>query len=131
MKKLATLLLTAALTFSIATPLTAADGKKKADAEKKAEPKKKRDTFPYYGAIGKIDEKAMTFTIVGKTSTRTFHLSDKTKVTRDDKSAKLSDFKAGDQVSGSCKNAADKGEGHYLVMSMNPRPAAKAKKKKE
>ena len=125
MKKLV-ILLTIAFTLSIAAPLQAADGKK-GNTEKSQKAKKKRDTFPYYGAIGKIDEKAGTFTIVGKSSTRTFHLADKARITREGKKAKLSDFKAKDQVSGSCKKAADKGEGHYLVMSMKPRPAKKSK----
>ncbi len=127
MKKLI-IILTAALTLGIATPMTAAD-KKKGNAEKTEKVKKKRDTFPYYGAIGKLDAKAMTFTIAGKNSTRTFHLTAQSKITRDKKPARLSDFKAGDQVSGSCKKAEDKGEGHYAVMSMNPRPAKKVEKK--
>ncbi|MGY8656258.1 MAG: hypothetical protein ACKVJX_21770 [Verrucomicrobiia bacterium] len=130
MKKLFTILLSAALMIGLAAPLTAAEGKK-AKSEKTEKPKKKkRNTFPYYGAIGKIDEKANTFTIVGKSSTRTFHLTAQAKITRDGKQAKLADFKAKDQVSGSCKKAPDKGEGHYTVMSMKPRPAKKAKKKK-
>lgn len=116
---------------AIAVPLTAADEKKGKTEKVEKTKKKKRDTFPYYGAISEIDQKAETFTIVGKSSKRTFWLSDKTKITRDGEKAKLSDFKAGDQVSGSCRKAASKGVGNYTVVSMKPRPAKKAKKKKE
>ena len=78
-------------------------------------------------SIRKIDEKAKTFTIVGKTSTRTFHLTATTRISNNGKKAKLSDFKAGQQVSGSCKHAKDKGKGHYLAVSIKPRPARKKK----
>ncbi len=129
MKKLITLFTVATLAFSFAVPLHAADGKKpKAEkSEKAAKAKKKRDTFPYYGAIGKVDEKAKTFTIVGKSSTRTFHVSGASKISRDGKAATLGEFKSGEQVSGACKYNKDAGEGHYSVVSMRPRPAKKKK----
>ncbi len=129
MKKLIALCTAAVVTLTLAAPMQAADAKKPT-AEKSAKAsktKKKRDSFPYYGNIGAIDSKAMTFTIVGKSSTRTFHVTKASKLLRDDKPADLSAFKPGERVAGSCKHATDKGKGHYTIMSMRPRPAKKKK----
>lgn len=129
MKKLITLFTVIAVTAAFALPSQAAD-KKKAGSSKSSQTttaKKKRDTFPYYGNIGKIDPKGGSFTIAGKTSTRTFHVTKDTKILRDDKPASLNEFKPGERVAGSCKHAKDKGKGHYTVTSMRPRPAKKKK----
>jgi len=127
MKKLITLFTAIAMVSACALPSHAAEKKSEGSAttSKTSQGKKKRDTFPYYGKIGKVDSKAMTFTVVGKSATRTFHVSSTTRVTRDGKPARLTDFKPGEQVSGSCKHAKEKGEGNYLVVSMRPRPAKK------
>ena len=127
MKKLITLFTAVAITLAFTAQGQAADSKQTGAAKtsKTTKSKKKRDTFPYYGNIGKIDSKAMTFTIEGKTSKRTFHITKDSKLLRNDKPAGLSEFEPGERVAGSCKHAPDKGKGHYTVMSMRPRPAKK------
>jgi len=99
--------------------LQGADEKK--PVAKKSEAKKKRDSFPFRGKVGKVDEAKGTFTIVGKTSTRIFTVSAKTKVTKGGKSASLKDAKSGEDVGGMCKRT---GESSYEALSVRfgPKP---------
>ena len=104
--------------------LQGADEKKpvaKKPVAKKSEAKKKRDSFPFRGKVGKVDEAKGTFTIVGKTSTRIFTVSAKTKVTKGGKSASLKDAKSGEDVGGMCKRT---GESSYEALSVRfgPKP---------
>ena len=100
--------------------LQAAEEKK--PVAKKSTAKKKRDTFPFRGKVGKVDEGKGTFTIVGKSSTRIFTVSAKTKVIKGGKSASLKDAKSGEDVGGMCKRT---GENSYEAVSVRFGPKTK------
>ncbi len=91
--------------------------------------------IPFYGKIGTVDKANKTFTIEGKKSTRTFTLTDSTKMDKMGAAATWDDLKTGEYVRGS---AMKKSEGQYEAMSVKigqkektasaAKPESKAKK---
>jgi hypothetical protein len=102
--------------------------------EKKAEHKAQASTegksnraIPFSGKINEIDQAAKTINI-GKTKTRTIHITDKTKVMKDGKTATLADAKVGDDVGGSYRESTD-GKLEAASLRIGPKPAGEAKGK--
>ncbi len=92
-----------------ATPNASAKGKKSptpepsasaSPMEKEAGPKTAR-AIPYRGKITSVDSAAKTFTIVGKTSTRVFKVTDRTEIMKAGAAATMADIVADEEVRGS------------------------------
>ncbi|HIG30917.1 MAG TPA: hypothetical protein EYQ50_25195 [Verrucomicrobiales bacterium] len=94
--------------------------------------RKKRIGFPFNGKVSKIHKDKNSFTIKGKTTTRVFYLTKKSKVVKHGKPAKLSDVKIGEAVGGIVKRKG-KGKNEYEVLSVRfgPKPAKKTGSKKK
>lgn len=113
----------AAFALSTVLPVTAADEKKPAASATTPE-KPKRNGMPFNGKLSAIDTAAKTISIAGKEKTRTFQLTDKTKIMKAGKAATLADAKVGDEVGGFAREE----EGKQVVVSLRvgPKPAPKA-----
>ncbi len=88
--------------------LSAADKKSPSPAPKSspakteaAAPAKKPRAIPFRGKASAIDQSAKTFTIAGKTSSRTFKVTDTTTVTKAGSPATLADLTDNEDVTGS------------------------------
>ncbi|MFL6526907.1 MAG: hypothetical protein ACJ8LI_11335 [Chthoniobacterales bacterium] len=64
-------------------------------------------SIPFHGKVGKVDTSAKTFTIEGKTNSRTFKVTDKTTVTNNGAAASAADIKEGANISGSYWKQSD------------------------
>ena len=63
--------------------------------------------IPFHGTVSEVDQKAKTFTIAGKTSTRVFKVGDNTTVTKAGDAATMADITANERVTGSYWKQAD------------------------
>ena len=103
-----------AVALAFAVPGRAADKPEKPKAEH----------HQLTGVIDAIDAAASTVTVKGRVDTKTFKVTDKTKIsTADKKEAALADLKAGDKVTVVC------GEGDVATRIMPARPPVKKEKK--
>jgi Cu/Ag efflux protein CusF len=115
----------AALAFSFAAPVWAADTSTPTTATTPKPDKPKRHQFT--GVIESIDAKAGTVIAKKDTESKTFKVSDKTKYsTTDKKDAALADIKVGDKVT-----IAYTEEGGALIAHKIGVPASVTKKEKE
>ena len=101
-------------------PATATtDGAKTGDATQANAPTSTRP-LPFYGKIGTVDKANKTFTIEGKKSTRTFSMTDTTKLEKaPGVAATWDDLKAGEYVRGSATKTA---QDHYVALSVKIGP---------
>ncbi|MDB6026490.1 MAG: hypothetical protein JWM68_2713 [Verrucomicrobiales bacterium] len=123
-KTLLKLAVIALLAAFVAAPVRAQDKKDEkpaASAEgKKAAPK----GMPFHGKLSAVDETAKTITVAGKEKDRTFFVTSKTKIIKDNKPATLSDAKVGDEVGGYAVMVGDKAE--LGTLRVGPKPEGKA-----
>jgi hypothetical protein len=97
------------------------------NATTKAEAKtaKKHESVPFKGTIGAVDATGMTFTLDNKDgSKRTFHVTATTKIQKDGKTATLSEFTAGEKVTGSYKKGSDGNDAVSLYAGEKPKTEA-------
>ena len=101
-------------------PATATtDGAKAGEATQANAPTSTRP-MPFYGKIGTVDKANKTFTIEGKKSTRTFSMTDTTKLEKaPGVAATWDDLKAGEYVRGSATKTA---QDHYVALSVKIGP---------
>lgn len=78
----------------------AASAKMSPAASSEMAPKKMR-AIPFRGMISEVDASAKTFTIAGKTKSRTFKMTDKTVITKGGEAATMKDVAANMQARGS------------------------------
>ncbi len=57
--------------------------------------------IPFHGTVSSVDQAANTFTITGKTNSRVFKVTDKSKVMKDGKPGTFADITANETVGGS------------------------------
>ena len=57
--------------------------------------------FPFHGMVSAVDQKARTFTIAGKETSRVFKVTDKTTVMKGGNTATMKDIVENEEVSGS------------------------------
>jgi hypothetical protein len=95
----------AALALSVA-PRASANSQKN-EAEASASPAMSARGIPYHGKIDSVDASAKTFTITGKSGTRTFMMTDDTKVMKDGATAMATDVMAGEMVRGQYMKKSD------------------------
>lgn len=81
--------------------------------------------IPFHGTITSVDQAASTFTITGKTNSRVFKVSDKSKVMKSGAAGTLADIAANETVGGSYWKQED---GTLEVKTVNIGGAAKSKK---
>jgi Cu/Ag efflux protein CusF len=99
-------------------------------AQDKAEKEKSSNrAIPFRGNINEVDKSAKTINI-GKEKKRTIHVTEKTKIIKDGKTATLDEAKAGDEVGGAYRESAD-GKLKATSLRIGPKPEAEEKKKKE
>jgi hypothetical protein len=63
--------------------------------------------IPFHGMVSAVDQKAKTFTIAGKQTSRVFKITDKTNVTKGGNAASMTDIVDNEEVSGSYWKHAD------------------------
>ncbi|PZR73552.1 MAG: hypothetical protein DLM73_10510 [Chthoniobacterales bacterium] len=83
--------------------------------------------IPFHGMISAVDQKAKTFTIAGKESSRVFKITDKTVLTKGSAKATMKDVVANEEVRGSYWKAAD---GSLEAKTVKLGPATDAEKTK-
>lgn len=118
------------LTASILTMppcVSAQDGKPGASQAEKA---KKPRPYPFHGKVGSVDLEKKSFTIHGKERSRTFYLTDETKIVKDDKPAKFDELKVGEEVAGQVLPDED-GKLELVSLRIGPKPEKEQKPKKE
>lgn len=81
--------------------------------------------IPFHGMISAVDQKAKTFTIAGKTSSRVFKVTDKTVVTKGGATATMSDIAENQEVAGSYWKQSD-GSLEAKTVKVGPKVEAKA-----
>ncbi len=81
--------------------------------------------IPFHGTVASVDQAASTFTITGKTNSRVFKVSDKSKVMKSGAAGTLSDIAANETVGGSYWKQED---GTLEVKTVNIGGGAKSKK---
>lgn len=97
----------AALALSVAPNASAKGKKMDTDASASASPGMSERGIPYHGKIDSVDASAKTFTITGKSGTRTFMMTDDTKITKDGATGTMTDVMAGEMVRGQYMKKAD------------------------
>ncbi|HEX3817326.1 MAG TPA: hypothetical protein VHW03_03450 [Chthoniobacterales bacterium] len=97
----------AALALSVAPNASAKTKKMDADASASASPGMSERGIPYHGKIDSVDAAAKTFTITGKSGTRTFMMTDDTKIMKDGATGTMTDVMAGEMVRGQYMKKAD------------------------
>lgn len=103
-------------------------------AKEASSPAKSERAIPLRrGMISAVDEKAKTFTIKGKESSRVFKVTDKTVITKNGAPATFKDLAANEEVTGSYWKAAD-GTLEAKTVKLGPKsdtekPAKKKSKK--
>lgn len=94
----------------ICAPLVTFAAEKKSAAKEEASPAAspaaKQRAFPFNGTVSEVDQSAKTFTLTGK-KPRVFKITDKTQITKEGKTASLTDIAANQKVSGSYWKQAD------------------------
>lgn len=79
---------------------------------------------PFHGMVSAVDQKAKTFAIAGKQSSRAFKITDKTTVTKSGNTASMTDIVENEEVSGSYWKHAD-GTVEAKVVKLGPMEKAK------
>jgi hypothetical protein len=84
--------------------------------------------IPFHGMVSAVDQQAKTFTISGKEKSRTFRVTDKTKILRAGKAAAMKDLAENQEVSGAAWQSGD-GTLEAKLLKLGPmekanRPAA-------
>jgi hypothetical protein len=80
--------------------------------------------IPYHGMVSAVDQKAKTFTIAGKQTSRVFKVTDKTAVTKGGNAASMTDIVDNEEVSGSYWKHAD-GTLEAKIVKLGPTEKAK------
>ena len=93
----------------------------------KAAPAKKVKALPFTGKVSAVNAAALTFTLTGKTTSRTFNVTSNTRFTKAGKPATFGDLTVGDQVGGSAQVIAGKSD--VVSLRIGPKPDAPAKPK--
>ncbi|MEP6663744.1 MAG: hypothetical protein ABJC04_08780 [Verrucomicrobiota bacterium] len=128
-KQLIKLIAVCALAAFAATATVRAEDSKDAKPVQAGEAKKDRPV-PFRGKIESLDKAAKTITI-GKEKKRTIHVTDKTRIMKDGKTAMLDDAKVGDEVAGSYREMDGKMEAGSLRIGPKMEDNAKPKKEKK
>jgi hypothetical protein len=128
------LFITTAIASSGFTPSLMADPQAK-DKPAKTEETKKPRAYPFYGKLGAVDKKAGSITLHGKEKSRTFYITEKTKIEKTGKPATIEDAVVGEQVAGSVL-PDENGKLMLSSLRLGPKPEsdkkpAKPKKDKE
>ena len=100
-----------------------------ADAGKDAGKKPKQ--APYHGKVAKVDKDAQTITLEGKTTARTFHVTEKTRILKGDQKVTLENIAVGEEVRGLAREVDGKWEAASLYVGAKPAGEAKSKKEKK
>lgn len=106
---------------SVVNPLAAVAQDKQPSAEQAAS--KTVRPYPFRGKVGAIDKEKKTITILGKEKGRVLYLSDKTKIVKGGKPAKLEDAAVGDQIAGRLSKTSD-GKEMLVSLRIGPKPAS-------
>ena len=101
LKLFSILVLTAILGSTGLAPVSMAADAAAKEQPAKAEKEKKRRAYPFHGKLGALDKKAKSITLHGKEKSRTFYLTEKTKIQKNGKPATLEDAVIGEEVAGS------------------------------
>jgi hypothetical protein len=122
------------LTSSSFSPNLMADEQDTGSSDK-VEKAKKQKAYPFRGKLSALDTKAKSITLHGKEKSRTFYLTDKTKIEKNGKPATLEDAVVGEDVAGSTL-PDENGKLMLNSLRLGPKPAvekkpAKPKKSKE
>lgn len=120
MKKL---LYTLALTSTLIAANYAVSGADE-PAQKPAETKAKAAGLPFRGKVSAVDKDAKTVSLAGKEKSRTFQITQSTKIKKEGKPATLSELTVGESVGG---YALRTDSGHPEVVTLNIGKAAKGR----
>ncbi len=112
----------------------------RADPQDKGKPEstekaKTEKAYPFRGKLSALDKKAKSITLHGKEKSRTFYLTEKTKIEKNGKPATLEDAVVGEDVAGSIL-PDENGKLILNSLRLGPKPEtdkkpAKPKKEKE
>ena len=94
----------------------------------KAVPVKKVKAAPFTGKVSAVDTVAKTFTITGKTTSRTFNITSTTRFTKAGKPATFEDLTVGEEVGGTAQVIEGKSEVISLRIGVKPNAPPKPKK---
>jgi len=92
----------------------------------KVEKTKTERAYPFHGKLSAFDKKAKSITLHGKEKSRTFYLTDKTKIVKNGKTATLEDAVVGEDVAGSILPDEN---GKLVLKSLRLGPKPEADKK--
>jgi hypothetical protein len=81
--------------------------------------------IPFHGMISAVDQTAKTFTISGKEKSRTFKVTEKTRITKAGKSATMKDIAENHEVSGAAWQNPD-GTLEAKLVKLGPMEKAKS-----
>jgi hypothetical protein len=79
--------------------------------------------YPFRGRLFKVDLEAKTITLKGKTSTRVFHITPKTRLVKHGKKATLKDAKPGEEVGGLVRKTPE-GKRQAVMVRFGPKPGS-------
>src|SRR5258706_310600 len=89
-----------------------------------------KDAVPFGGKLAAVDKTAMTITLEGKESKRTFQITSSTKLAKAGKPATLDDAVVGEQVGGRYRKTAD-GKFEAISVRFGPKPESGGDKKSD
>lgn len=129
LKSTAVFLLTTIFLTSGFVPVLLADHHEK-DEKAAVEKTKKKRAYPFRGKVGAVDKKAKSITLHGKEKSRTFYITEKTKIQKHGKPAKLDDAVVGEEVAGSVL-PDENGKLMLNSVRFGPKPKEEKKSNKE